>query len=117
MTAMTWYHLRTPAARQGRRLIAAYTMSMFIVTFSNCLSSVMVLEATVIEAPAGTLEASGELTCRPWGLTNLVVSTLQFLFSDALLVRSLHTRLRISLLTTGHRCTGLISCSQLRKLS
>jgi hypothetical protein len=117
MSAMTWYHLRAPAARQGRRFIVAYTAAMFGLTFAMYLSSAMMLEAAMIEAPADTPEASGTLICGPWSITNTVVSTLQFLLSDALLVKMPNARSSVPQLTIRHRCTGHIFCSEIRRRS
>jgi hypothetical protein len=113
MTAMTWYHLRTPAARQGRRFIVAYTVAMFVVTFATYLSSAVVLEATLIEIP----ETSNLQICSPWSVTYLVVSTVQFLLSDALLVTNLNLRPSTCLLTSITRCIGHTFCLGVKKRS
>jgi hypothetical protein len=87
MTVMTWYYLRARDRDEtGRRSVMIYTIAMFVLTFGDYLSSAMVLESTIIEAPADTPEASGALLCGAWSMTNLVTSTLQFLLSDALMV-------------------------------
>jgi hypothetical protein len=89
MTIMTWYYLRARGRDEtGRRSVMIYTIAMFVLTFGDYLSSVMVLESTIIEAPADTPEASGALLCGAWSMTSLVTSTLQFLLSDALMVRT-----------------------------
>jgi hypothetical protein len=89
MSIMTWYHLRnrynTNTSRQWSILVFASVM--FILTFVNYITSALVLEATLIETPANTSQATNALLCAPVTIVNTVVSTLQFLLSDGLMVR------------------------------
>jgi hypothetical protein len=87
MTIMTWYYLRARRRDQsGRPFVLVYTITMFVLTFWDYVSSAIVLESTIIEAPADTPEASGALLCSAWSMTSLVISTLQFVLSDGLMV-------------------------------
>jgi hypothetical protein len=87
MTIMTWCYLRARGSDQsGRRFILLYTIAMFLSTFGNSVSTAMVLESIIVEAPADTPEASGALLCGAWSITSLVTETLQFLLSDGLMV-------------------------------
>jgi hypothetical protein len=89
MSVITWHRLRIRRISQPghRSMVFAYTILMFLLTFVDYVSSALVLEAALIEGPAGTSAAAGAQLCSAVGITNNVVSSLQFLLSDALMVR------------------------------
>jgi hypothetical protein len=89
MSVITWYRLRIRRMSQPghRSMVFAYTILMFLLTFVDYVSSALVLEAALIEGPAGTSAAAGAQLCSAVGITNNIVSSLQFLLSDALMVR------------------------------
>jgi hypothetical protein len=88
MAIMTFYFLlNRPKRMAGRQITLYYTTFMAIIAFPSFITSLKTLEAGVVEVPAGTPEAYDGYYCSPIYIANSVVSTLQFLASDALLVR------------------------------
>jgi hypothetical protein len=88
MAGMTVYFLRhRPKNRHGRQFSLYYTIAMLLLTIANDYTSAKVLEAMIIEVPANTSEASDADSCEPTNLVGTVVSIVQVLLSDGLMVR------------------------------
>jgi hypothetical protein len=89
MAGMTIYYLLNRAGeRLGKRLSLHYTVAMFLLTIANYYTTAKVTEAIIIELPANTSEASDANQCGPTNIAATVVSIMQVLLSDALMVRS-----------------------------
>jgi hypothetical protein len=90
MAGMTLYYLRNQTGdRSGRRLSLHYTIVMFLLTIANYYTTAKVMEAIIIEMPANTPETSDANQCGPTNVVATVVSILQVLLSDGLMVRLL----------------------------
>jgi hypothetical protein len=82
------YLLRRPKDRHGWQLTLYYTFAMLLLTIANYYTSAKSLEAMMIEVPADTPEARDADSCGPTNLAGTVVSIVQVLLSDGLMVRS-----------------------------
>jgi Ni/Fe-hydrogenase subunit HybB-like protein len=88
MAIMSFYFLlNRPKRMAGRQITLSYSTFMVVLALPSFITSLKTLEAGVIEIPAGTPEAYDGYYCAPVYIANSVVTTLQFLASDALLVR------------------------------
>jgi hypothetical protein len=92
MAGMTVHYLcQRHKDRHGRRLSLYYTIAMFLLTIANYYTSAKFLEALMIEVPANTPEARDADSCEPSNLVGTVVSIVQVLLSDGLMVRYFST--------------------------
>jgi hypothetical protein len=88
IAVMTLYHLvHQSGDLRGRRLKLAYTITTLFLTVGNCYTSAKILEAFIIEYPAHSPQGNDVRSCAPVGIAGTVISIIQFLLSDALMVR------------------------------
>jgi hypothetical protein len=87
MAGMTIHYIRNHHhSIHGRRLSLYYTITMILLTIANYYTSAKVLEALIIEVPANAAEAGDADSCGPVSIVNNIVSILQILLSDGLMV-------------------------------
>jgi hypothetical protein len=97
MAAMTMYFLsRKPKRAAGRRVTLLYTAFMSAIGLAAFLTTLATLEAAVVEVPARTPLSLNNYYCAPMYVASSLLSTMQFLASDALLVSLIRCKPRSS---------------------
>jgi hypothetical protein len=97
MAGMTVYFLsHKPKRAAGLRVALAYTIFMMVIGTTALLTTLVTLEAAIVESPARTPSAFNNYYCAPVYVASSLLSTFQFLASDALLVS-----------TTSHKASSL----------
>jgi hypothetical protein len=89
MFAITLYILSEQAkSSRGRSITFFYTVFMMAIGAVSLVTSLMTLEDAVVEEPAWTPSTSDLGYCSPIHIATTLASTVQFLATDSLLVRS-----------------------------
>jgi hypothetical protein len=109
MAGMTVYFLsHRPKRAAGLRVALAYTTLMMVIGTTALLTTLVTLEAAVVESPARTPSAFNNYYCAPMYVASSLLSTFQFLASDALLVSTTSQKAGSLELKESVRCTALI---------